>query len=558
MRHLILTGFMATGKSTVGPIVAKSLRMPFVDLDEHVERGSGKSIGQIFAEEGEPSFRQQETISLAEVVEGEPKVIAAGGGALQDPVNRTMAESAALIITLTCSIPELARRMANDGEEVRPLLSRSAVPLNGPERLGAIERLLDQRAELYDPYPSVSTENRDLDEITGEVVSVFNRYGQEAEGATYELSFPDGRKTAVTFQSWRPEYGPTRSSSQGLPPLLQDFVPLSHAVLLTDSTVDDLYTAALEGFTFRLQETGVTVTKAVLSPGESVKSLETVESIYRRLQQVGVDRAASIIGIGGGVVCDIAGFVASTYLRGLDLVLVPTTLLAQADAAIGGKTGVDFEGVKNVVGTFYPPRRVAMDTAFLRTLRPRTLREGLAEIVKIAFVRDEGLVQELEGLDNADAITERSDIIRRAVRNKIEVVIEDAFETTGARALLNFGHTVGHALEAASQLAIPHGECISMGMVAETRIAVAMGLIDGAVLDRLMTLSKHLGLPLEMPEIDGVELSRAMRQDKKHLSGQVRMVLLTGTGSAQLRVVTERDLAVALPSGLKLKVGTAS
>lgn len=523
-KHLILNGFMATGKSTVGAIVAEKLDRPFVDLDEEIERREGQGIGQIFEAGGEPHFRRLEQGTLRDVLAGEPSVIAVGGGALQDAANRDLAEASGLIITLTCSPEESARRMETEGEELRPVGMR-VLREGGVE---AIRRLMTERSATYDPYPSISTNSRPAEQVADEVAVLFSTLGRGDRGAAYRIRFPDGQDTTILLGPMEPADLERDQSSQ--------------IVLLTDKTVDDLLLGNTSDRSFVATYCLHMSLKIVIPPGEASKNLESAQSIYQQLQNAGIERGAHLVAMGGGVVCDLAGFVASTYLRGLRLTLIPTTLLAQVDAAIGGKTGVDFRGAKNSIGTFYPAGQVLVVPEFLPALPTSRLREGLAEIVKIAFIRDQGLLDQIENLESVESILEREGILRRAIRNKVEVVLSDAYETNGQRALLNFGHTIGHAIETVSSYQIPHGECVAMGMVAETNIAVAAELIDVCLLDRLRALLQRLGLPTELGEFDPDELLAALVYDKKRRGGQTRLSLPTAVGSAELRTISEHEI----------------
>jgi len=313
-------------------------------------------------------------------------------------------------------------------------------------------------------------------------------------------------------------------------------------VLIRDAALSEALVGPLR---HALAGADLPIVEVPVGGGEAAKRLDTAGEVYGRLLAGGADRGAVAIGVGGGVVTDLAGFIASTYLRGVPLVLGPTTLLAQVDAAVGGKTAVDLEEAKNVVGTFYPAHAVLIDTALLTTLPERELRNGLAEMVKTAVMLDAALLTELERLPAAPAIVDRPDLVDRTARHKLAVVSRDP-DDRGERLLLNFGHTAGHAVEACTGYTVPHGEAVSQGMVVATRLAVDLGLCAPELLDRLTSLLDRLGLPttLAEPEID--RLIAAMGHDKKRRGSQQRFALPTGPGSGVIRAVPLEAVRAAL------------
>jgi shikimate kinase / 3-dehydroquinate synthase len=532
VKHLILNGFMATGKSTIGPIVASQLGLRFVDLDEEIERRSGKGVGEIFRDDGEARFRAMESEALESTLARPPHVVAGGGGLLQDNGNRAVSEAAALVVTLTCPTPELARRAANDGERLRPVLFR-ALSAGGGSGPDAIVDLLKERSWLYDAYPSVPTDGGSPEDAARKVVATYHRYREGQSGAAYELPFPGLTTTEIIFS-------PLRTAGD-IAWLVLDGAAAPG--LVCDKTIFEL---AGDRISNLLGAAGSEPAIIVIPPGEETKSLEMTETLLGRFQAASLERSSTVVALGGGVVGDLAGFAAATYMRGLRLVNVPTTLLAQVDASIGGKTGVDFGGVKNLVGSFYPAHRVVVDQGLLHSLPVSRLREGLAEMIKIAIVRDPGLLEQLESLTSPEQVVDRPDLVRRAIRNKVEVVKADPFEQTGRRALLNFGHTIGHAVESAGGYSRPHGECVAIGMMAEARIALSLGAVQPEVVSRLEEMLRRLGLPAELPDHGTRDLLDTIRQDKKRAGGKIRMVILKAVGEADLEPVSEDDILASL------------
>ncbi|HQP35081.1 MAG TPA: 3-dehydroquinate synthase [Polyangiaceae bacterium] len=316
---------------------------------------------------------------------------------------------------------------------------------------------------------------------------------------------------------------------------LQPLVGRSRVVVLTDACVRRLHDASFPpGDVIEIGQ------------GETSKSLETVETVFERLLALGVDTDTMIVGIGGGLVCDVAGFVGATWLRGLRVGLVPTTLLAQADAGVGGKNGVNFGGLKNLIGTIRQPSFVLCDPAFLHTLPACELRNGLAEVVKTAAVRDASLFRFLE--DQAEALLRSdSDTIQHAVcgalRVKLGVVQSDELGA-GERVVLNFGHTLGHALEATTGMR--HGECVSIGMVFASRLSEARTGLPSEGTRRLEELLRRLGLPATLPGVDAPSVLEAVRRDKKRAGSSVRMALLRQIGDALVETVPLGELEAAV------------
>jgi 3-dehydroquinate synthase len=307
-----------------------------------------------------------------------------------------------------------------------------------------------------------------------------------------------------------------------------DFSGYSGIVLITDTAVNRLYGQKVLAI---LKATGKKVSLFTPPTGERAKSLSTVERGYKFLLANNVDRKGLICALGGGVVGDTAGFIAASYLRGIDYIQLPTTLLAQVDSAIGGKVGVNFEGKKNMVGAFYQPRAVIADVALLKSLPAAEIRNGLAEVIKYAVAMDEGLFRMLQRkADNNFSAAELSDIVMRCCRLKAGIVEIDEMEKTGQRAILNFGHTVGHALEAVSGFKGSHGEAVAVGMVAAAMISQRLGSLDASDVQSIQSLLEKFELPTSCPGISPQALSETIRFDKKTTLGQTRWVLLEGIG----------------------------
>ena len=301
-------------------------------------------------------------------------------------------------------------------------------------------------------------------------------------------------------------------------------------VIITDNTVNKLYGGALSR---HLTEDGFSVSTLLVPAGEEQKSLETAGRLYNELVSSNAERTTPILALGGGVIGDLAGFVAATYLRGVPLVQMPTTLLAQVDSSVGGKVAVDHGQLKNMIGAFYQPRLVIADTDTLKTLPAEELASGLAEVIKSAAIRDENFFAFLErNLDRIKALDEKAleESVFQSVKIKAEVVEKDELDS-GLRNILNYGHTIGHAIESVSDFKMKHGEAVAIGMLAAAKISKKMGMLDENEVVRLKKVIERASLPTEMPDFKIEEIMRAMRHDKKVRQDKVRFVLLKSIGN---------------------------
>jgi len=334
----------------------------------------------------------------------------------------------------------------------------------------------------------------------------------------------------------------------GLAAFLRERSHSSHAVIVTDSNVDQLYADALGD---QLADEEWEVHLLVFEAGERSKLPEVACDLWETMLEEGADRQSTVVAVGGGVVGDLAGFVAATFARGLEFFQVPTTLLAQVDSSVGGKVGINLPGAKNMVGAFWQPRGVLIDVDVLTSLSEREYRAGLAEVVKYGVILDAEFFAYLE--QNAAAINARDAgvlpyIVERCCRLKADVVEADERETTGLRSVLNYGHTFAHAFEAAGEYdQLLHGEAVSVGMMCAARLAEKTGRVDAAFVKRQQKLLAELGLPLEVPAFDPDELLDLMRRDKKVDDGKLRFVLPDRIGHVELvKDVPTDDVLAAL------------
>ena len=316
---------------------------------------------------------------------------------------------------------------------------------------------------------------------------------------------------------------------------LVDYIPTENTIILTDNRVADLY-----GHRFPPGRMVVTI-----GQGEGIKNLDTVAEIYRQLLHAGADRSTYLVGIGGGIVCDITGFVASTYMRGLRCGYVATTLLAQVDASVGGKTGVNYQSYKNIIGAFNQPAFVLCDTELLRSLPEEEIVSGFAEIIKHAAIADAGMFTYLEK-HVSEALGLNPDVIEKlvyeSVRIKAAVVNRDEREK-GERRKLNFGHTFGHAIEKVSDLS--HGQAVSVGMIVAAKISMLEGLLKQSDVDRLATLLQRMALPLQV-QADAEDVWEALSKDKKREGERLFFIVLEQIGRAAIKSLSIQDLRVGI------------
>jgi 3-dehydroquinate synthase len=301
------------------------------------------------------------------------------------------------------------------------------------------------------------------------------------------------------------------------------------AVIITNPTVNKIYGAAVRQ---SLIEAGFKTTVLVVPDGEEYKTLESAGKLYEQLAEWGAERSTAILALGGGVIGDLAGFVAATYMRGVPLVQIPTTLLAQCDSSIGGKTAVDYKHLKNEIGTFYQPKMTVSDITTLKSLPEKEFTGGLAEVIKHAVIKGEQFFSYLE--KNLDLIKSLDNnvleaVVAKSARIKVEFIEKDE-KDTGIRNILNFGHTVGHAVESVSNFQVSHGQGVSIGMTAAAKIAVKMGLTDKESAARMEKLLQKAGLPTKLPQMEVKQVMQAMRYDKKVQGGKIRFVLPRAIG----------------------------
>jgi shikimate kinase / 3-dehydroquinate synthase len=493
------------GKSSAGRLLAQALDVPFWDLDAEIEARNRASIPHIFARYGEAGFRKRERKVLETLVSHPKGVISLGGGALLNPTSRSLVESRGPVICLDAPLDSLLNRLESTDQE-RPLLTGDL-----RERL---ENLLSARASHYEDFPiRLNTDGISSAEIAWQAQVRLGAFHVRGMGAGYDVRI----KTRCLDLLGEALQG------RGLG---------NPVVVVTDENIAPLHAGrALAA----LKSAGYFAHLTVIPPGESHKTLETVAAIWESFTQARLERGSTVIALGGGVVNDLVGFAAATYLRGVPWVTVPTSLLAMADASLGGKTGFDLQWGKNLVGAFYSPRLVLADPLILNTLPEAELCSGMAEVVKHGVISDPELFSLCAS--GWEAVRNNLDeIVRRAMAVKVRVIQVDPYEQ-GARAALNLGHTLGHALEQASDYHLRHGEAVSIGIVAAARLAEQTEVAETGLADEIAEVLERLGLPVEIPiDLDAGLVKAAMGLDKKRAGGKVRFVLPRRIGEVQTGV----------------------
>ncbi len=532
---LVLTGPMGAGKSSTGRSLSRLLGRRFVDLDELVVEREGRTVRELFAR-GEAEFRDAERRAvgafLAEAGEREGRVLALGGGTLQSGgVAEELARKTTLV-HLDAPPEQLALRIGSGESRGRPLLDESE---DTTRTLGALR---DARAGGY-ARAAVCVDTAELDARDAAVATLRALYDPR-DGPWREAPRPVAR---------------TRSGA-GEVTIGRGAFPAADASVLV-SIWDDGLPSVHERAVAPLAAAGARerYVPLGLAGGESAKTAATLVDTWRRLLEARVDKDAAVHVVGGGAVCDVAGLAVHTFKRGLPLSLHPTTLVAQLDAALGGKTAINLAGVKNVVGTVRIPRAVHIDPLFLPTLARADLSNGLAEAVKTAVVGDAELFEIMER--GAPALVEGSlsalePVEERAARVKLGIVERDLHDE-GERRHLNLGHTLGHALESATagtDRALTHGEAVAVGLSFAARLARRVGVLDEKELpERIDALLGALGLPAGVPQVTDDELSfvrAALAQDKKRRCGRNVWVLPRRRGEVVVVDVAREDVRAEL------------
>ncbi|HET7676539.1 MAG TPA: bifunctional shikimate kinase/3-dehydroquinate synthase [Candidatus Limnocylindrales bacterium] len=544
--ELVLVGLSGSGKSAVGRRLAERAGAEFIDLDESVAAEASLTVEAIFAAEGEAGFRARESAAVAGL--GAPdggsrlrRVIATGGGAVIDPRNRWRLFRGRAVAWLDAPPEVLLGRLR--GGEVRPLLAG-----DGPAE--AIGRMAAERRRFYAAGVRVDA-SRSLDQVVEAAAAVADATPRIMEGdaagdrgasaradATPRISEEGGSGCSWLMRAESPigrvELGEGVAAAGVRDALVR--IGAGRAAVVSEP---EAWRRHGERLAAALSAAGVTVLPFLAPRGERAKTPRAYERLVRALAGARLERGEPIVAVGGGALGDLAGFAAATWLRGVPLIQVPTTLVGQIDSAIGGKTALDLPEGKNLVGAFHLPESTVLDVSMLRTLPPRQVRAALGEAVKMAALGDERLLSLLEREGPAIARGEEAayesgalaELVERCAWAKVAVVAEDPKEISGRRMVLNLGHTIGHALEAATGYRrLLHGEAVAYGLRGALAIGMELGVTPAGHARRLLELLDRLGLATAPLELDPAVVGGHLGGDKKQRGGRLHWVLVSAGG----------------------------
>ncbi|MGJ0507962.1 MAG: 3-dehydroquinate synthase [Methylocystis sp.] len=550
-RALVFVGMMGSGKSAIGQRLAARLGLPFVDADaEIVAAAAGMTIPEIFAKYGERYFRDGERRVIMRLLNGGEMVLATGGGAFMDPRTRERVSERGVSIWLDADLKTLMKRVRRKND--RPLLHT-----DDPEE--TLRRLLEARRPLYE-LADIRVESRDepqdvmVEETLAALVAQLPRIDaarkaqkkdfakamthlhlervQTDQGAAHRETI----HVALGGRSYDILIGAGLVEEAGAH--IGRIAPGAACAIVTDENVARLHLATLEK---SLTDAGIRYTTIVVSPGEGSKSLATFGRVCDEVLAARIERRDLIVAFGGGVVGDLAGYVAASVRRGSRFVQIPTTLLSQVDSSVGGKTGINSAYGKNLIGAFHQPSLVLADVDVLRTLSLREFRAGYAEVVKYGLIGDRRFFEWLEA--DAEAVfhsrAEQICAVAVSCETKATIVARDETEQ-GDRALLNLGHTFGHAFELLTSYdsdRLVHGEGVAIGMACAARFSARLGLCSAQDAERVAKHLASVGLPTEIHQIPGFDadaqaILTAMYQDKKVEGGALTFILMRGVGEA--------------------------
>lgn len=513
-RAIVLVGLPGAGKTTVGRALAARLGRDFVDVDAFIEAETGNTITQIFSQDGEAAFRRLEAEAIGKLV-GRGGVLAPGGGAVLNETARQILKDQ-FVIWLKVSVDQALARVG-DGR-TRPLLAS-----NPPDSLA---HLRQEREPIYRQVADVNveTDGRQIEQIVDEIIT-----------------FVEGNMKRVNVEAEHP-YSVT---------IGHDAINVLGDVVGEANRAAIIYTRSVKKYVDQAADIiNVPIVPIEVADQEGAKTAATLDSCWQSLAEAGLTRDDVVIGVGGGAVTDLAGFVAATYLRGVGYISVPTTVLGMVDAAVGGKTGIDLPQGKNLAGAFYEPKAVIADLDVLVGLNAREIRSGLAEILKAGLVRDQRIVDLVAAWPAHVCYTaseEFAEILTRAIAFKADVVTKDLRERTSTpghigRELLNYGHTLGHAIERYENYRMRHGEAVSLGMIFAAELAHSVCGLAAEIVTLHRELLAKVGLPTRYGIAAFAELRRLMSVDKKARGSRLRFIGLEDLGRPVLIETPDEDV----------------
>lgn len=515
---LFLVGFMAAGKTTVGRKLALATGRLFIDLDEVIAERAGEAASSLVARD-EVAFRELEALVLEKlIVDGlDHHVVATGGGTAAFGDNLRRMRAAGFVATLGVDVKDAQARAA--GGPARPLLVDA-------------DALARKRAEHYRrAHVVVETTGRTIDEVVDEVAAVHRAWHR----------LPFAHRDATLLALGERSYPVVVHQRAVAGDLVRTYLEgASRIVVVTDHNVARHWRTAV---TAELHDVEV----VSIEPGEASKSVAQYGQLCEDLVALGLDRGSALVALGGGVIGDLTGFAAATLFRGIPVIQLPTTLVAMTDAAIGGKTAVDLTAGKNLVGAFWQPRLVACGLDMLATLPPRERRAGFGELWKYAMLDGETLWHLVDtcaswaaGDEGHPPPATLAEVIERSIAYKAAIVGRDEREQTGHRALLNLGHTVGHAIESATGL--HHGEAVGLGLIAACRVSASLAGAPRVLEGEVVAALRRTGLPAELDPLLTDDVLDRIRVDKKRIGDKVRFIAIRQVGLCDPVEITVTEL----------------
>ncbi len=563
-KGIYLVGFSASGKSTIAKLVGEKLNWPAYDLDEEIEKQSGTTIPVIFQKEGEPGFRLRETKALRALSDSDGFVVATGGGTFISSTNRQLMARNGWTICLEGQPQTLLSRIQRQLHEADPKAIRPLLDAMYP--LDQIRTLKNSRQSAYALADwTVHTDRLSAEQIADEVI----RAAKILDGSTPPASDvsgvpmrhslnPDSPPPIVVGGGPWPCYVVVDwGQLAGLGDQLKHVLPhAKRTAILTDSGT---WRRLKDVLSSSLNAVGLAVHVRETAADERIKTLDEVKAIHDWLLTIKVRRDDAVIVAGGGAIDDVGSFAASTYMRGVPLIKVPTSLEGIVDASIGGKTAINHPCARNLIGTFFHPRLVWSDVSLLQSEEPEELRSAWAEVVKYAMLESSLLRDQVMGTTLLEQLEQNFEylmalhrpilltVIARCVALKAQVVAADERDTGQYRIFLNYGHTVAHALETATDYKLLHGDAVAIGMTVEAAIAARLRMADRSLVDRQTRLLSEFHLPTRLPPVALYKLLELIHHDKKVFGGAPSWILPVGVGRAVVsRSVNENDLIAVL------------
>ena len=542
MKKIIyIIGFSGTGKSASSQLASEALNWEYYDMDKIIENEEKRTISEMFETDGENWFREREAKLLSNLSQKTMCIISTGGGVPVSESNMKLMMQTGYVICLDASIEVIMKRLTQENIEgiqessIRPKISDLSK-----------EKITDfklKRSEFYSKaHFTINTNYMSVEEVSNNIVYAVEKY-TDSLNINHLNQFDT---FCTTVKSKNNLYGVFVGVDiyNILPEVMKNILLKDKIFLLADEGSKKYMRQIQKIF----ESSNIVTTTLLIEEGEKSKSLSTASKIYEWLSSQHADRGDVLIGIGGGVVGDITGFVASSYMRGIKFILIPTTLLAMSDSSIGGKTAVDINNIKNLTGSFYNPSLVFSDLQSLKTLPKRQITSGWAELIKHGFIRDKELLQDMLKIeDYFDLDTNLNSIIKRSIKIKGQIVSQDENEKYGHRIMLNYGHTLGHAIESSTNLErYTHGEAVSIGMAFAAKLSNYLDMLsDEDYLFHNKILVKF-DLPISPTNIDWDKCFHLIKNDKKVKNGKINWILLESLGKSVVKNDIDDEILIKI------------